>query len=220
MSDSRYHLIVYTPREEAANRFTHGLAALLCVPALVVMVVAASRTGDPYRIVSATIFITALTLFYTISTLYHTFRTPSLRYLFRILDHAGIFVVIAGTYTPFTLVSLRDGRGWLLFGVVWGLAAVGMLFKTFMPHRLRILAPIFYVVLGWLVVIDLPALLKSLEWGGFRLLLAGGVAYTVGILFYAIDKIPYNHAIWHVFVMAGSLFHYLAILWYVVPLHA
>jgi len=220
VSDGRYHLVTYTAGEEAANRLTHGLAALLCIPALVVMVVSASRTGDPYRIVSATIFITALTLFYVVSTLYHTFRTPSVRYLFRILDHAGIFVVIAGTYTPFTLVTLRAGRGWLLFGVVWGLAAAGMLLKTFMTHRLRILAPILYILLGWLVVVDLRDLLVSLERGGFWLLLAGGITYTLGILFYAIDRIPFNHAIWHVFVMLGSLFHYLAVLWYVVPLPA
>jgi len=217
LHDRIYHLITYSREEERANRFTHGVAALLCVPALVVMVLAAVRTADPYRIVSATIFITALTLFYVISTLYHSIRSPAVRYLFRILDHAGIYVVIAGTYTPFTLVTLRNGNGWTLFGVVWGLAAAGMVFKTFMTHRLRALAPVFYIALGWLVILDFDALLAGLAPGGFALLLAGGVTYTVGIVFYAIDRIPYNHAIWHLFVIAGSACHYLAVLWYVIP---
>jgi len=220
LADKHFHLISYTPEEEFANRLTHGLAALLCVPALVVLVVAATRTADPYRIVSATIFITALTLFYLISTLYHSIRSPALRYLFRILDHAGIYVVIAGTYTPFTLVTLRNGNGWTLFGVVWALAAAGMVFKTFMTHRLRALAPIFYILLGWLVMLDLDELVVTLHVGGFRLLLAGGVIYTLGVVFYALDRLPFNHAIWHLFVMAGSACHYLAVLWYVVPLSA
>jgi len=115
----QYRLVTYTREEEFFNRLTHGLAALLSVPALILVVISAVRTGDPYRVVSVTIFAAALLLFYSVSTLYHTVKTPSVRYVFRILDHAGIYVVIAGTYTPFTLVTLRDGHGWLLFGVVW-----------------------------------------------------------------------------------------------------
>lgn len=218
MSGKHYHLITYSDGEELANRVTHGAAALVCMPALVLMVMTAAKTDDPYRIVSSTIFALALMIFYCISTLYHTFRSPAVRYLFRILDHAGIFVVIAGTYTPFTLVTLRDGRGWLLFGIVWGLAIAGMIFKTFMTDRLRFLAPCFYIALGWLVVVDFNNLLAALAPTGFKLLLAGGITYTVGIIFYAIDRIPYNHAIWHLFVIAGSACHYLAIYWYVVPL--
>lgn len=214
---SRYHLITYSETEELANRLTHGIAALLSIVGLVVLVAAASRTGDPYRIVSSAIFCSVLSIFYIISTLYHTFRNQRVRYIFRILDHAGIFLVIAASYTPFTLVLLREGSGWALFGVVWGLAIVGMVFKTFMTHRLAFLAPVFYIALGWLIVVDLEGLLAILPTGGMLWLLAGGLCYTVGIIFYAIDRIPYNHAIWHLFVIAGSLCHYLSILWYVVP---
>ena len=125
------HLITYSDGEELANRLTHGVAAILSVIGLVVMTYVANRSGDPYRIVSVTIFCGTLSLFYVISTLYHTFREPKVRYVFRVLDHAGIFLVIAGTYTPFTLVSLRQGHGWTLFWVVWGLALSGAVFKSF-----------------------------------------------------------------------------------------
>ena len=212
------HLIIYSDAEELANRLTHGIAAVLSIVGLVVLVVAASRTGDPYRIISAAIFCSILSIFYIISTLYHTFRNQRVRYIFRILDHAGIFLVIAASYTPFTLVLLREGNGWALFGVVWGLAVAGAVFKTFMTHRLAFLAPVFYIALGWLIVVDLEALLTMVPIKGVLWLFAGGLCYTVGIIFYAIDRIPYNHAIWHLFVIAGSLCHYLAVLWYVIPL--
>ena len=211
------HLITYSEGEELANRLTHGVAAILSVIGLVVMTYVANRSGDPYRIVSVTIFCGTLSLFYVISTLYHTFREPKVRYVFRVLDHAGIFLVIAGTYTPFTLVSLRQGHGWTLFWVVWGLALSGAVFKSFMTHRLAVLAPVFYLGLGWLIVVDLGELVNSVSMNGVAWLLAGGLFYTLGIIFYAIDRIPYHHAIWHVFVIAGSVCHYLAVLWYVLP---
>ena len=212
------HLVYYTPQEELANRLTHGLAALVSVPALVVLLAAAARTGDPYRVVASAVFAGSLSVFYTISALYHTLRRERVRYLFRILDHAGIYLVIAASYTPFTLVSLRAGSGWLLFSVVWTLAIGGMVFKSLMTHRLRFLAPVFYLALGWLIVVDIEGLMTMVPPGGVAFLAAGGMAYTVGVLFYAIDSIPYNHAIWHLFVIAGSVCHYLAVLWYVVPL--
>jgi hemolysin III len=215
--DIHDHLITYTDGEELANRLTHGVAAILSVIGLVVMTHVANRSGDPYRIVSATIFCGTLSLFYMISTLYHTFRGPKVRYVFRILDHAGIFLVIAGTYTPFTLVSLRQGHGWALFWVVWVLALSGAVFKSFMTHRLALLAPVFYLGLGWLIVVDLGELVNSVSMNGVAWLLAGGLFYTFGIIFYAINRIPYHHAIWHVFVIAGSGCHYLAVLWYVLP---
>lgn len=214
----KYHLINYSEKEEMANRLTHCLAAAISLVGIVFLVTAASRTGDPYRIVSSVIFCGSLTIFYIISTLYHTIRSPKSRYLFRVLDHAGIYLVIAGTYTPFTLVSLRESSGWVLFGVVWGLAIAGAIFKSFMTHRLAFLAPVFYIALGWLIVVDLEGLLTLVPIKGVLWLVAGGLFYTVGIIFYAIDRVPYNHAIWHVFVIAGSLCHYFSILWYVVPL--
>lgn len=214
----KFHLITYSEEEELANRLTHSLAAAISLVGVVFLVTAASRTGDPYRIVSSVVFCGSLTIFYVISTLYHTIRSPKSRYVFRVLDHAGIYLVIAGTYTPFTLVSLRESSGWVLFGVVWGLAIAGVVFKSFMTHRLAFLAPVFYIALGWLIVVDLEGLLTLVPIKGVLWLVAGGLFYTVGIIFYAFDRIPYNHAIWHVFVIAGSLCHYLSILWYVVPL--
>lgn len=215
----RYHLITYSEAEELANRLTHCLAAILSLIGLVVLLIVASRTGDPYRIVSAVVFCGSLCLFYVISTLYHTVRSPKIRYIFRVLDHVGIYMVIAGSYTPITLVSLRDGSGWALFCTVWVLAIAGAIFKAFMTHRLVFLAPVFYIALGWLIVVDLEGVLLLIPTRGVLWLLAGGLFYTVGIIFYAINRIPYNHAIWHVFVVAGSCCHYLAVLWYVVPVN-
>lgn len=212
-----HRLIHYSAQEELANRITHGAAALASVPAMVVLLVAAARTGDPYRVVSCAVFAGSLCLFYVISTLYHSLRSARARYVFRVLDHAGIYLVIAASYTPFTLVSMRSGNGWTLFGTVWTLAAAGMLFKSLLTHRLRFLAPVLYIALGWLIVVDLEGLLTLVPSGGVTWLIAGGLAYTGGIVFYAIDRIPYNHAIWHLFVVAGSACHYLAVLWYVVP---
>jgi hemolysin III len=215
--DERTHLVFYTEEEELANRLTHLLGALVSLPALVFLIVTAAETGDPFRVVSCTVFGTVLSLFYMVSTLYHTVRRPHVRYVFRILDHAMIFLVIAGTYTPFTLVSLRAGHGWTLFGTIWGLAVVGAVFKSFMTHRLKFLAPFFYIAMGWIIVVDIEGLLTMVPFNGVLWLVAGGFAYTFGIIFFAIDRIPYNHAIWHVFVIVGSVCHYLAILWYVVP---
>lgn len=216
--EKHYHLITYSETEELANRVSHGFAALLSIAGLVVLLVQAAATGDPYRITSCAIYGSILSLFYLISTLYHSIRSPKTHYIFRILDHAGIFVLIAGTYTPITLVPLRSGHGWLLFGIVWGLSIVGVIFKSFMTHKLPFLAPILYIALGWLVLVDFEGLLNSVPPAGVGWLVAGGLSYTFGIIFYAIARIPFNHAIWHLFVIAGSLCHYLAILWYVVPL--
>lgn len=215
--EKHYHLVSYSEHEELANRLTHGVAALLSMIGLVFMLVSAGHSGDPYRIVSAAVFCGMLSLFYVVSTLYHSFRNQKVRYVFRILDHAGIFLVIAGSYTPFLLVSLRDGHGWILFWVVWVLALSGVIFKSFMTHRLSFLSPIFYIVLGWIIVVDLEGLLTMVPHGGVTLLVAGGLFYTVGVIFYAIDRIPYNHAIWHVFVIAGSICHYFSVLFYVLP---
>ena len=194
------------------------IAAVLSLVGLVILVVAASQTSDPYRIVSATIFSSCLFLFYIVSSIYHTVRNPRTRYLFRILDHAGIYLVIAGSYTPFTLVSLRSGNGWVLFSVVWGLAVAGAIFKSFMTARLAFLAPVFYLALGWLIVVDLEGVLMMVPHHGVLWLFAGGLCYTVGIFFYAIERIPFNHAIWHLFVLAGSTCHYFAVYYHVIPL--
>jgi len=213
-----HRLVSYSKAEELANWLSHGLAALISLAGLVLLIIVTARTGDPYRITSCTIYGSVLFLFYLVSTLYHFLRNKKARYLFRILDHAGIYLVIAATYTPFTLISLRDGYGWALFGVIWGLAIAGVVFKSLMTHRLAFLAPVLYIALGWLIVIDLEELLSMVPLRGVAWLVAGGLSYTFGVFFYALDRIPFNHAIWHLFVIVGSLCHYLAILWYLVPL--
>lgn len=212
----RYHLVTYSIEEERLNRITHGLAMLASCAGLVLLITAAARTGDPYRIVSAALFSGILTMFYVVSTLYHSVRSPRLRNLFRILDHAFIYLVIAATYTPFVLVTLRENGGWTMFGIIWGLAVAGVVFKSVATHKFAFLAPALYVAMGWLIVIELEDLLSLLPFNGVVWLFTGGVVYTSGLVFYAIDRIPCNHAIWHLFVIGGSLCHYLAIYRYVI----
>jgi hemolysin III len=207
----------YTQAEEKANSLTHAAGVVLSLGGLILLVTATAQQGDPRRLVSCTIYGVTLLLFYSFSTIYHSARRPRTKYLFRILDHVSIYLVIAGTYTPFALVTLQGAWGWSLFGVIWGLAIIGAVFKTFLTHRLRVLGPIFYIAMGWLVIIAVKPLLAVLPLAGFWWLVAGGVIYTVGVLFYAIEKIPYNHTIWHVFVLVASVCHYLAVYWYVVP---
>lgn len=212
-------LFIYSEEEEVANRITHGLGALLALVGLITLITASVSTEDPWRIVSCAVFGFTLFLFYTTSTIYHTVENPMVKYVFRILDHVTIYLLIAGTYTPFTLVTLRGKWGWSLFGVVWGIAVAGSIFKVFMIHRLRILAPIFYIAMGWIIIVALDPLMAALPTAGILWLFAGGIAYTFGVIFYAWNALPYNHAIWHLFVMAGSFCHYVAILWYVLPLN-
>jgi hemolysin III len=204
--------------EEIANSITHGIGIYLGVAALVLLVVFASLYGNAWHIVSCSIYGSTLVLLYTASTLYHSFRHPRTKHVFRILDHASIYVLIAGTYTPFTLVPLRGAWGWSLFGVVWGLALCGVLAKVFFIHRFKILTTLLYLVMGWIVVIAAKPMLRSIPAGGILWLVLGGLAYTIGIIFYAADrKFSYAHAIWHVFVLTGSICHFFAVMFYVVP---
>jgi hemolysin III len=211
-----YHLVTYSTEEERLNRLTHGLGLLASCAGLVLLVIAAAKTGDPYRVVSCSIFGTVLTVFYLVSTLYHSVHSPKVRSLFRTLDHASIFVVIAATYTPFVLVTLRSNGGWSLFGIVWGLAVAGVVFKSFATHKFGFLAPVLYVAMGWLIVVKINTLLTLMPEMGVFWLFAGGVTYTLGLVFYAIDRIPCNHAIWHLFVLGGSFCHFMAIYHYVI----
>ena len=181
------------------------------------LIVRAAETGDPYRIVSVIIFAVFLSVFYVISSIYHSVRQPRLRYVFRVLDHAGIFLVIAGTYTPLTLVTLQGAWRWSLFGVVWAGAIAGLIYKGLVPHKHKIVMPLLYLALGWVAVVALKPLSEAMAPEGLFWLFAGGISYSVGLVFYAAGRIPYNHAIWHLFVIIGSISHYLCILWYVVP---
>lgn len=207
---------MHTPnlREELANSITHGIGFLLSVAGLVVLVVSASLQGDPYMVASFTVYGSSLVALYLASTFYHSFHSPRLKHFLRIIDHCAIYVLIAGTYTPFTLLNLRGPVGWSLFGTIWALAVVGVVAKCWHVARFPILTPLIYIGMGWLGTIAIKPSLALIPPGGIALLVAGGVTYTVGVLFYALEKLPYNHAIWHLFVLGGSAFHFFAIFFY------
>jgi len=204
-------------REEVANGVTAGVGLLLSVVGLVLLIVASSIHGNVWHITSSTIYGVTLVFSYGATTLYHVFRSERVKHLFKILDHASIYLLIAGSYTPFTLVSLKGSLGWTLFGLVWGFTIVGIIFKIFFVGRFEKLSLITYLAMGWLIVIAAKPLLNILPRGGVWWLTAGGLLYTAGVVFYVVEKIPYNHAIWHLFVLGGSACHYLAVMFYVIP---
>lgn len=205
----------YTLGEEIFSAVTHGIGAGLSVAALVTMVVRAASHGDAYAVVSAAIFGASLVILYTMSTLYHALTPKTAKKVFRIFDHATIFLLIAGTYTPYVLVTLRGVTGWVLFGILWGLAAVGIVFDSVMMDKFRKVEMLLYVGMGWCILFASGSLVESLARDGLILLLIGGVCYTVGIIFYAMKKVKYMHSIWHIFVLAGSIFHYFSVYMYV-----
>lgn len=202
--------------EEIANSVTHGVGTLLALGGVAVLVTFAALRGSAWHVAACSVFGATLILLYVASTLYHAIPFPRAKRVFQALDHAGILFLIAGTYTPFTLVTLRGPWGWSLFGVVWGLALLGLLLQLTMPHRTA-LAVGLYLLMGWAVVIALRPLLATLPTGGLALLVAGGVSYTVGVLFYVWRSLRYHHAYWHGFVLLGSAAHFFAVLFYVIP---
>ena len=207
----------YSPGEERANRLTHGLGVVGSVAGLALMVYYSARHGDAWQIVSTAIFGVTLVLLYTTSTLYHSFQGERRKALLQKFDHAAIFLLIAGTYTPFVLVTLRGPWGWSLFGVVWALAVAGVTLKFWFAGRFRLVSTLLYLGMGWLVLIALKPLMAALPAGGLHLLMAGGFCYTGGAVFYLWHRLPYNHAIWHLFVLGGSACHWAAVFRYVVP---
>jgi len=207
----------YTLREEVANSITHGVGAALSIAGLILLIVYSSTYGDTWHIVSCTIYGITLILLYTASTLYHSLPFPALKGLLRAFDHSAIYLLIAGTYTPFMLVNLRGPWGWSLFGTIWGIAILGIILKTTRFGRRPGVSLAFYLTMGWIVIIAIKPLIAVLDPGGLKLLVLGGLAYTGGVIFYVWEKLPYSHAIWHLFVLAGSAFHFFAILFYVIP---
>jgi hemolysin III len=200
---------------ERLNGVTHLMGTVLAAAGAAVLVMLAARQGDPWKIVSFSIYGAMLFGLYTVSTLYHSTR-GKVKDVFRKLDHCSIYLLIAGTYTPFTLVTLRGAWGWSLFGVIWGLAAVGITQEAWLARGARIFSLVIYVLMGWLGVIAMKPLIAALTPAGFAWLAAGGLFYTGGIVFYALDeKLRHGHGVWHLFVLAGSISHYLAILLYV-----
>jgi hemolysin III len=208
----------YSPAEEWANSLIHGFGIVLSIAGLAILVGFASSFGDAWVIVSCSIYAASQILLYTASTLYHGIPNPRAKRVLRLLDHSAIFLLIAGTYTPFLLVNLRGPLGWTLFGLVWGLAIFGISMQGFMIKQKRIVNVLPYVAMGWLIVIAIKPLIASVAPGGLALILAGGLAYMVGSVFYVWKRIPFNHAIWHVFVLLGGVFHFFAVLFYVIPL--
>ncbi len=201
----------YSFGEEVANSVTHGVGWLLSVVGLAILVTFAAVTGGALRVASCAVFGATLVLLYAASTLYHALPSERAKHIFRVLDHSSIFLLIAGTYTPLSLVAVGGPWGWSLFGAIWALAATGVLLNTFAHGRWRWLSITLYVSMGWLVVIAIRPLVASVSTGVLVLIVAGGLAYTLGLVFYGWRRLPYGHAVWHVFVLAGSVLHYLAV---------
>ena len=202
--------------EEIAHGVSHGVGIVLAIVGLAVLVAHSALHGDPWRVTSAAIFGATLILLYTASTLYHSIPIPRAKRVLRVLDHSAIYLLIAGTYTPFTLVSLRGPWGWTLFAVVWLGAVGGILFKAFALGRARIFSVLLYLALGWCVILAYSPLEQRLAPGGLTLLVAGGVCYTLGLVFFAWHRLRFHHFIWHLFVLAGSRCHDFAVRFYVI----
>ena len=201
--------------EEIAHSVIHGAGTGLGIAALVILVVFAARLGDVWRIVSYSIYGSTLILLYLASTLYHGIQHKKAKPVFEIFDHSAIYLLIAGTYTPFLLVLLRDAWGWSMFGIIWALAITGIVFKSIFMEKMEKVSLGIYILMGWLIVIILKPMIGRLPWSGFMFLLSGGLCYTVGAVFYAWQSLKYAHIVWHLFVLAGSILHFFCILLYV-----
>lgn len=208
----------YRTGEEIANSITHGVGIVLSIAGLAVLTTFASLFGSVWHIVSVSIYGATQILLYTASTLYHSIPFPRAKAVLRVLDHSAIFLLIAGTYTPFTLVNLRGPWGWALFAFVWILAIVGIALQSVLIHQKAFITALPYIGMGWVAMIGIKPLIESVAAGGLVLLIAGGLAYTAGTVFYVWRRLPYHHAVWHAFVLLGSALHFFAILFYVIPL--
>ena len=213
----------YTLGEEIANSIIHGLGVTLSISALTMLIVFAAQANNGWALGAGIVFGISLVLEYTASTLYHSFPQPRVKHVFKILDHAGIYVLIAGSYTPFCLITLRDATlgpvphvGLWLFGIVWALTVAGISTEAFWTYRPRWVSAVVYLIMGWLVVLTIRPLIANIAPAGLWLLVAGGLCYTVGTIFYVLKKVRYMHAIWHVFVLAGSILHFIAVLVFVI----
>ncbi len=206
----------FSAAEELAHSLTHGAGLLLAIAALVLMIVFAAQKGSAIHVVSSTVYGVTLVVLYASSTFYHALPSGRGKRVFGILDHAAIFLLIAGTYTPFALVTLAGGWGWSLFAVIWGLAIGGIVLEAVSRGRMRRVQLLLYLVMGWGIVAAARPLARELAPGGLALLLAGGLAYTLGVVFFVWRR-PFHHAVWHVFVLSGSICHFFAVLLYVIP---
>jgi hemolysin III len=207
----------YDRKEEIASSLTHGLGVLASISGLVALLLRAVRLDNPWMVAGFTVYGSSLILLFLASTLYHAIPYRKVKSFFRVVDHGSIYILIAGTYTPFTLISLRGNWGWPLFGVIWGLALGGILFNSFSFGRFPHTGTATYVLMGWLSVIVLGGLFTSIGLVGVSLLISGGLVYTLGVIFYKWEGLPYNHSVWHLFVVGGGVCHFLVIYLFVTP---
>ena len=204
--------------EEIANAITHGIGFLLSIAALVLLIVFSSLEGSAMHIVTFTIFGSTMAILYINSTMVHALPQGKAKYVFEILDHSSIYLFIAGTYTPITLIVVQGALGWTIFGIIWGIAIGGIIFKAFFVQKYLFTSTILYVVMGWIIVFCWSDIVSVMDPNGIKLLIAGGLLYTVGAVFYMWRLFPYHHMVWHLFVLAGSILHFFMVLWYVLPI--
>lgn len=202
-----------TVKEEIFNSITHGIGVLLSIAALVILVVLSVGKGDTWHIVSFSIYGSTMVLLYLASTLYHSFTREKVKNLFARFDHAAIFLLIAGTYTPFLLTALRGTFGWVLFGIIWGVAIVGVVIRSIYLTRFRKLMVAMYLMMGWMFVVAVGPMIKNLPLTSLIFLFLGGIFYSVGVVFYLKRNLKYGHGIWHLFVLAGSIMHFFAVIY-------
>jgi hemolysin III len=207
----------YSVVEEIIHAFTHGVGVLLSIAGLSWMLYVSIGADDPWRITASAIYGATLITLFLASTVYHSMYRSRHREIFKLLDHCAIYLLIAGTYTPFLLVAMRTDTGWWLFGIIWALATAGIVKKLWLRHRFPKIALASYLAMGWLCVVAAPQIAAAIGPNGMAWLFAGGVSYSVGAIFYALDRIPYNHAVWHVFVLLGGVCHFFSIIWHVLP---
>lgn len=198
--------------EEITNAILHGIGLGLAIAALVVLVVFARMYGEDRHVAAFSIYGSTLVILYLASTLYHSFPRGKVKDIFRVLDHACVYLLIAGTYTPLTLIALKGTMGWAIFGVVWGIALVGIIFKIFFIKKFIVLSTLLYLAMGWLIIVAVKPLMASVNQTSLMFLLIGGLLYTVGTAFYGWQKMKYNHAVWHLFVLGGSICHFFTVL--------
>lgn len=206
---------VQSHKEELLNAYTHGLGALLGIVGLILLLLK-NNSEVPFSTFSVLVYGISIIVLFSASTLYHSVKKERQKHYFRIVDHISIYFLIAGTYTPVLLITLADTRGWLLFWVVWGIAAFGVILKLFFTGRFEVFSTLLYLLMGWLIIFDFGNLSEAIGPNGILWLFIGGLSYTIGIVFYAIQKIPYNHVIWHLFVLGGALGHFFMIYLFVV----
>lgn len=209
--------LYYSPKEEKLNIISHGIGWFFSIIALILLILRAKRLGEEIHLISFIIFGSSMVLLYGASTLYHSAKTNSLRRRLNIFDHASIYILIAGTYTPFALISLEGFVGWTIFWIIWGLAFIGVILKLFYTGRYQLLSTILYVAMGWIIIFALNPLIENLSTPGLWWLFAGGISYTMGAVLFMLKKIPFNHAIFHIFVLLGTFCHFISIFYYVLP---